>query len=89
MRKTRNLFKKVGDTKGTFNAKIGTIKDNNNWYRVLCWALVGMCAKSLQSCPTLYDPMDWWVRERQIIIFHGPYSQGAFCFVMGRSCCCC
>ena len=29
MRKTRNLFKKVGDTKGTFNAKIGTIKDRN------------------------------------------------------------
>ena len=29
MGKTRNLFKKVGDTKGTFNAKIGTIKDRN------------------------------------------------------------
>ena len=25
--KTRDLFKKIGDTKGTFHAKIGTIKD--------------------------------------------------------------
>ena len=27
--KTRDLFKKVGDTKGTFHAKLGTIKDRN------------------------------------------------------------
>ena len=27
MGKTRDLFKKIGDTKGTFHAKIGTIKD--------------------------------------------------------------
>ena len=27
--KTRDLFKKIGDTKGTFHAKIGTIKDRN------------------------------------------------------------
>ena len=27
MRKTRDLFKKIRDTKGTFNAKMGTIKD--------------------------------------------------------------
>ena len=26
---TRDLFKKVGDTKGTFHAKLGTIKDRN------------------------------------------------------------
>ena len=26
MGKTRDLFKKTGDTKGTFHAKIGTIK---------------------------------------------------------------
>ena len=26
---TRNLFKKIRDTKGTFHAKIGTIKDRN------------------------------------------------------------
>ena len=29
MGKTRDLFKKIRDTKGTFNAKIGTIKDRN------------------------------------------------------------
>ena len=27
---TRDLFKKTGDTKGTFHAKIGTIKDRNS-----------------------------------------------------------
>ena len=27
--KTGNLFKKTGDTKGTFHAKMGTIKDKN------------------------------------------------------------
>ena len=26
MEKTRDLFKKIGDTKGTFHAKVGTIK---------------------------------------------------------------
>ena len=29
MRKTRDLFKKIGDIKGTFHAKMGTIKDRN------------------------------------------------------------
>ena len=29
MGKTRNLFKKVSDTKGTFHAKMGSIKDRN------------------------------------------------------------
>ena len=29
MGKTRNLFKKFRDTKGTFHAKMGTIKDRN------------------------------------------------------------
>ena len=28
--KTRDLFKKIRDTKGTFYAKMGTIKDRNN-----------------------------------------------------------
>ena len=32
MRKTRNFFKKIRDTKGTFHAKIGTIKDRNSVY---------------------------------------------------------
>ena len=29
MGKTRDLFKKITDTKGTFHAKMGTIKDRN------------------------------------------------------------
>ena len=29
MRKTRDLFKKIRDTKGTFHAKMGWIKDRN------------------------------------------------------------
>ena len=28
--KTRDLFKKIGDIKGTFHARIGTIKDRNS-----------------------------------------------------------
>ena len=32
MGKTRELFKKIRDTKGTFHAKIGTIKDRNGMY---------------------------------------------------------
>ena len=30
MGKTRNLVKKIRDTKGTFHAKMGTIKDRND-----------------------------------------------------------
>ena len=29
MEKTRGLFKKITDTKGTFHAKMGTIEDRN------------------------------------------------------------
>ena len=29
MGKTRDLVKKIGDTEGTFHAKMGTIKDRN------------------------------------------------------------
>ena len=29
MGKTRDLFKKIGDTRGIFHAKMGTIKDRN------------------------------------------------------------
>ena len=31
MGKTRELFKKIGDTKETFHAKMGTIKDRIVW----------------------------------------------------------
>ena len=29
MGKTRDLFKRIRDTKGTFHAKMGTVKDRN------------------------------------------------------------
>ena len=32
MGKTRDLFKEIRDTKGTFNAKMGSIKDRNGMY---------------------------------------------------------
>ena len=32
MGKTRDLFKKIGNTKGTFHTKMGTIKDRNGMY---------------------------------------------------------
>ena len=31
MRKTRDLFKKIRDTKRTLQAKMGSIKDRNGW----------------------------------------------------------
>ena len=31
MGKTRDLFKEIRDTMGTFHAKMGTIKDRNVW----------------------------------------------------------
>ena len=31
MGKTRDLFKKIRDNKGTFHAKMGTIKDRMTW----------------------------------------------------------
>ena len=33
MGKTRDLFKKIRDTKGTFHAKMGLIKDRNGMYQ--------------------------------------------------------
>ena len=32
MGKTRDLLKKIGDTNGTFHAKMGLIKDRNGLY---------------------------------------------------------
>ena len=32
MGKTRDLIKKIRDTKGTFHAKMGTIKEGQKWY---------------------------------------------------------
>ena len=36
MGKTRDLFKKIRDTKGTFHAKMGSIKDRNGLDLMCC-----------------------------------------------------
>ena len=38
MGKTRDLFKKIGDTKGTFHAKMGSIKDRIH-QSITCFSL--------------------------------------------------
>ena len=37
MGKTRDLFKKIRDTKGTFHAKMGSVKDRNSMDLFLKW----------------------------------------------------
>ena len=62
MGKTRNLFKKIRDTKGTFHAKMGSIKDRNSmdlteaemhWFEhplTLPFFGIGMKTDLFQSC---------------------------------------
>ena len=61
MGKTRDIFKKIRDTKGTFHAKMGSIKDRNgrdlteaedikNWWQ----EYIGELYKK-----DLHDPMVW------------------------------
>ena len=50
--KTRDLFKRIRDTKGTFHAKMGTIKDRN--YRV------SLVAQRLKCLPPLRET---WVQS--------------------------
>ena len=41
IRKTRDLFKKIRDTKGTFHEKMGTIKDRNGMdLALLTWLIM-------------------------------------------------
>ena len=65
MEKTRELFKKIRDTKGTFHAKITTIKDGNGMDLTEAedikkrWQKYTESESEVaQSCPTLFDPMD-------------------------------
>ena len=56
MGKTRALFKKIRDTKGTFHAKMGTLKDRNSGE--------GNGNPLQHSC--LENPMDggaWWATQ--------------------------
>ena len=63
--KTRDLFKKIRDNKGTFHAKMGTIKDRNGMGRTEAedikkrWQeYTDQITSVAQSCPTLCDPMN-------------------------------
>ena len=47
--KTRDLFKKIGDTKGTFHGKMGSIKDRNGMDLIEAEDI-----KSWQECTDLY-----------------------------------
>ena len=65
MGKTRDLFKKIRDTKGTFHAKMGTIKDRNGMdltgaEDIKKWQEYTEMNENevAQSCPTLCNPMD-------------------------------
>ena len=65
MGKTRDLFKKIRDTKGTFHAKMGPIKDRNGMVLTEAedikkrWQEYTDQIRSIaQSCPTLCDPIN-------------------------------
>ena len=65
MGKTRDLFKKTRDTKGTFYAKLDTIKDRNGMDLTEAehikkgWQEYTESESEVtQSCPTLCDPVD-------------------------------
>ena len=65
MGKTRDHFKKIRDTKGTFHAKMGLIKDRNGMDLTEAedikkrWQEYTDQIRSVaQSCPTLCDPMN-------------------------------
>ena len=67
MGKTRDLFNKIRDTKGTFHAQMGSIKDRNGMNLIETedikkrWQEYTEESESesevVQSCPTLCDPL--------------------------------
>ena len=65
MGKTRDCVKKIRDTKGTFHAKMGTIKDRNGMDLTQAenikkrWQKYTESEREVaQSCLTLFDPKD-------------------------------
>ena len=50
MGKTRDLFKKTRDTKGTFHAKMGTIKDRNGVYLTEEEDIKKRCKNTEKNC---------------------------------------
>ena len=63
MEKTRDLFKKIEDTKGTFHTKMGSIKDRKGMDLTEAEDIKKRCqeyteSEVSQSCPTLCNPVD-------------------------------
>ena len=56
MGKTRVLFKQIRDTKGTFHAKMGTIKA-----RILEWVAVSSSRGSSQPRDRTWNTSNWWL----------------------------
>ena len=58
MGKTRDLFKKIRDTKGTFHAKMGLIKDRNGMDLTDAEDIKKRCKNTQKNCTKkdLYDP---------------------------------
>ena len=50
MGKTRDLFKKIGATKGTFHAKMGSIKDRNGMDQTEAEDTKKRCKNTWKNC---------------------------------------
>ena len=50
MAKTRDLFKKIRDTKGTFHAKMGSIKDRNGMDLTEAEDIKKRCKNTQKNC---------------------------------------
>ena len=53
MGKSRDYFKKIRDTKGTFHAKMGTVKDREVWHAAVYG--VTKSRTRLSNCTELYN----------------------------------
>ena len=77
MGKTRDLFKKIRDTKGTFNAKMGSIKDRNgmdlqlgDFSFTLLFSCTGEGNGNPLQCSCLENPRDdgpWWAAVYRVL----------------------
>ena len=58
MGKTRDLFKKIRDTNGTFHAKMGSIKDRNGMDLTEAEGIKKRCQEYTENCTKkdLHDP---------------------------------
>ena len=50
MGKTRDLFKKIRDTKGTFHAKVGTVKERNSKDLTEAEEIKKRCKNTQKNC---------------------------------------